>query len=200
LRGHYEGQHFLFDPAYDFGRIDHVRLGIGWLSIVLVFAIILLLYRTISLRAIKVLGITVVAFALITVGVVLVVRSARENARGQAYAALIQQVRSDLTAVTVTNPSEGRFVMSNRTKWVLGWSFNVDYTTPQHSIFFSDNKSYWSSSSLRPYGQEIIESNPLRYLTQGQSPEKTPFIQRVSVKYARAAIGEQTVDLDLRLS
>ena len=35
-RGQYEGQHFLFDPAYDFGRIDLVRLGIGWVSIVLV--------------------------------------------------------------------------------------------------------------------------------------------------------------------
>jgi hypothetical protein len=160
--GQYEGQHFLFSRAPDYGRIDLVRLGVGWLSIVIFFAVILLLHRVFSPRALRIVGLTLVALVVMTAGVVLVVENARQNARRQAQAVLIQQARNDLTAVTVTNPSEGHFVITNPTKWVLGASFNVDYTTPQRLILFSDNKSYWSES-LRPYGQETIESYPLRY-------------------------------------
>jgi len=72
----------------------------------------------------------------------------------------------------------------------------VDYTTPQHLILFSDNKSSWTSSALRPYGQEILEIYPLRYLTQGQLPEKIPFVQSVSVKCDRAGTDDKTVDID----
>lgn len=194
-RGQYEGQHFLFDPAYNFASIDLTRLGIGWLSIGLVFSIVLLLYKVFSFRAIKVFGLSVAALVLITGVVALVVKSAREKARRQAYAALVQQARTELTAGTVTNPSEGHFILKNPTKWILGASLTVDYVNAQHLILFNDNKSYWSST-LRAYGQEIIDIYPIRYLSQGQLPEKTPFIQRVSVKYHRAVVDDKTVELD----
>lgn len=195
-RGQYEGQHFLLDPAYNSARIDLVRLAIGWVAIALIVAIVLLLYRTFSIRAIKIFGITLAVILVITAGVVVVVRSVRENTKRQVNAALVQQARNDLAALRIASPSEGRCVLSNPTKWVLRASMTVDYTTPQHVILFSDNKSSWTSSALRPYGQEILEIYPLRYLSQGQLPEKIPFVQRVSVKCDRAGTDDKTVDID----
>jgi len=92
-RGQYEGQHFLFDPAYNSARIDLVRLGIGWVAIALVVVIILLLSRAFSIRAIKIFGITLAVILVIAAGVVVVVRGVRENTRRQVNAALAQQAR-----------------------------------------------------------------------------------------------------------
>lgn len=203
-RGQYEGQHFLFNPAYGFGRIDTIRLGIGWLSIVLVFAIILLLNKTISLKALKILGVTIASLVLITVGVVLVVKENRESARRQAYSDLVQKIRNDLTAVTMTNAPEMGCVVSNPTKWVLSGAVTVNYLTPERGILFSEN----STASLRHYGQDTpgfrenslhVDITSLRFLSDWQknrlSPKK-PFTQEIIVKYNRATSDDQQAELD----
>lgn len=196
-RGQYEGQHFLFDPAYDSARIDVARLCIAWLLIVLIFAIILLLYKIFSLRVVKIFGLTVAALVLIAATLVLVVKSVRRETRRQAYAALTQQARYDLAAVKITSPSETHFVIANPTKWELsGSSFTVDYLTVGRMTLFSDKPP---SSSLRSNSQETYKKDPVSRLSSGQQsqlPQKSPFIQRLTVKYNRAAFGDQTVELD----
>jgi hypothetical protein len=200
FKGHYEGQHFLFDPAYAFAHIDLTRLGIGWLSIVLTFGIVFLLLRSLSLRALKVFGLTVASLLFIVVAVVLVVKEIRRN----AHTALTRQAREALAAVTITNRPEENFVLSNPTdwdlyaEWPLNSSFTIDYLNPDHLILFGVSH-YQHSSPVRPHSQQICEKvspTSLPREQQSQLPQGSPFVQRVTFKYDRAAISGSTVEFD----
>lgn len=205
----YAGQHFLFDPAYASARIDLERLGIEWLLIVFIVGIVLLLYRSISLRALKIIGFTVLVLLLMAASGMLVVKESRR----QAHAALTQQARTALAAVTITSRLEENFVLFNPTKWELsaeeplGSSFAVDYLNVQHVLLYSA-RSYWGSSLLRAQSEDILKKvavgsrdfiEPANLLTREEQsllPQKSPFIQRVTLKYNRATMGNQAAELD----
>jgi len=150
-----------------------------------------------SPRAIKLSALAVITLLLLTGTVLLAVKNVRRQGRLEAYSALTQQARYDLAAVTITSPSETNFVLSNPTKWELsGSSFTVEYLTVRQMLLVSYNEP---SSSLRPHSQEACKKAPVSHLASGQQnqlPQKSPFVQRLTVKYNRAAFGDQAVELN----
>jgi hypothetical protein len=163
-----------------------------------------LLYKTISLKALKILGITIAVIILITVGVVLVVKENRESARRKAYLDLVQKVRNELTGLKITNSADMSCVVSNPTKWVLSGTVTVNYITSKQDILFSDT----STTSVRHYGQDTpgfreesyhADITSLRFLSdwqKNQLPPKKTFTQEIIIKYHRATADDQQAELE----